>query len=243
MTEDPTKLDSLGWEILKKALNQRLVVTRVRFMPSKANRVWAVETDVRPVIVKKSLTGKCAIEFESLLQARLAGIDVPFPLIMEEEYLIMEYVPGDSCEVLINSFFSAVAADGIGKWLAGYHAVSRDGRSCKIMGDAALSNFLLFDGKVFGVDLEDSRIGDPLDDVGQISARVLGSEPFFTPIKFDLCLRVLRSYERASGTDVVESSRSYISKHLQADARSKPLFRRTFLQAARTIERGWPRLA
>ena len=236
-------MDSLGWEALKKALNQRLVVSRVRFMPSKVNRVWVVETDVRPVIVKRSLSGKCGNEFESLLQARLAGIEVPYPLMKDDEYLVMEYIPGDACDLLINRFFSNAAADGIGKWLARYHVLSRDDKASKIVGDAVLSNFLLHDGRVYGVDLEDSRIGNPLDDLGQMAASVLGSEPFFTPIKFDLCMRLLKSYGKASGNDVVESSRLFISKHLQIDAKSRPLFRRVFVRVAKTLEAGWPRLA
>jgi len=110
------------------------------------------------------------------------------------------------------------------------------------MKDAVLSNFILSDDKIFGVDLEDAGPGDPLDDVGQLCASILGSEPFFTPVKFDLCLRMLRSYERTASLDVIDRVRPYVSKHLRLDSKNKPLFRRIFVSAARSIEKGWPAL-
>jgi tRNA A-37 threonylcarbamoyl transferase component Bud32 len=166
MLEDLTELDALGWEALKRTLNQRVVATTVRFVPGKANRIWVVETDVRPVVVKRFLTGKCGNEFESLVQAKQAGLCVPMPLSASGDYLVLEYLDGENCERLINHMFSMRAADGIGEWLARYHAVMASGGKTKKMGDAVLSNFILVDGVVYAVDLEDSRVGDPFDDVG-----------------------------------------------------------------------------
>ncbi len=242
MSEDGTELDSLGWEALKKALNQRVVASVPKLIPSRVNRVWLVETDVRPVIVKRSLSGRCAVEFETLLQARRAGLDVPYPLAKEGDYLVTEFIPGESCDVLINRMFDYGAAEGIGEWLGLFHRrLALEGRS-RTMVDVVPSNFVMSDGRVFGFDLEDSTYGDPMDDVGRLASSMLGAEPYFTPIKFDLCLRMLRSYGKATGTDVVQSSRPFVSKHLQIDARQKPLFRRTIVKAARAIEKGWPDL-
>jgi tRNA A-37 threonylcarbamoyl transferase component Bud32 len=242
MNEDLTNLDSFGWEALKKALNQRVVLNSIRLMPSKKNRVWVAETDVRPVVVKRFLTGKCGVEFESLLISRENGIPVPFPLWKAEDHIVMEYISGENCESLVNNMFSAYAAQGIGEWLASYHGLG-GGQRPRIMGDAVLSNFIMSDGRVFGVDLEDSVFGDPLDDLGQILASILSSEPFFTPIKFDLCLRLVKGYDRSASTDSRERVRPYVSKYLRSGAKSKPLFRRTFVAAAKSLEKGWPELA
>ena len=243
MLDDPTRLDSLGWEAVKKALNQRVVATKTRFVPSRVNRVWIVETDVHPVIVKRSLSGKCGNEFEVLVQARNAGLNVPYPLAFEGDYLVMEYLPGGGCDVLINRMFSSEAAEGIGKWLALFHNGLSSLHGKRIHGDAVLSNFIMCDGAVYSIDLEDSSVGDPLDDVGQVGASILGNEPFFTPIKFDLCKKMLRAYEQVAHIEVLESSRPYIAKHLELDARQKPLFRRTLVRAARSLEKQWPELA
>jgi len=243
MLDDPTRLDSLGWEAVKKALNQRVVVTNTRFVPSRVNRVWIVETDVHPVIVKRFLSGRCGNEFESLVLARNAGISVPYPLASRGDYLVMEYLPGDNCDVLINRMFSAVAAEGLGAWLASFHRKLSTDFGSRIRGDAVLSNFILTDGVIYGMDLEDSVIGDPMDDVGHVGASILGNEPFFTPIKFDLCTRMLRAYERSAGVGVFEPSRKYIAKHLRLDARQKPLFRRTLMSAAKSLEKRWPDIA
>jgi len=242
MLADLTSLDSLGWEALKGALNQRVVLDHIKFVPSKRNRVWIVETDVRPVVVKMFLSGRCGIEFENLLQAKRAGLEVPLPLAKSGDYLVTEYVPGESCETLINHLFSAKAAEGMGGWLAAFHLKMKIDGSTRIMGDAVPSNFILSNGGVCGVDLEDSVKGEPLEDIGQLASAFLGNEPFFTPIKFDLCFRMISSYEKTTRTDVLDKVRPYVSKHLQLDAKSRPLFRRTLIGAAHSIENHWPKL-
>lgn len=243
MLEDATTLDSFGWEALKKALNQRVVAGRPKFVPSIVNRVWIVETDVRPVVVKRFLSGKCDVEFESLLQARTAGMAVPYPLAKEGEYLVSEFISGESCDVLIHRMFSSPVAEALGRWLAEFHVKMASAGVKRIMHDAVPSNFVMSEGIVFGFDLEDTRPGDPMDDVGKLAAAILGNEPYFTPVKFDICLQMLSSYGSSIGADVMEASRKYVSKHLQLDARRKPLFRRTMVRAARAIEKGWPKLS
>ncbi|MBU0623325.1 MAG: hypothetical protein KJ672_00600 [Candidatus Thermoplasmatota archaeon] len=243
MASDLTALDSYGWEALKKSFNQRLVLNRIRLVPSKRNRVWVAETDVRPVVIKQFLSGRAGNEFEELLVARKVGIDVPYPLFMDGDYLMLEYVQGDTCDTMINHLFSSEVAENIGIWLAGFHEKMPSNGLRRIRGDSVLSNFVFSEGRIFGLDLEDSGPGDPLDDLGQIGASILGSEPFFTPIKFDLCIRLIESYGKEARADVVELARPYVSKHLRLDAKAKPLFRRSFLSAAKSIERGWPDLA
>jgi len=237
---DLTVLDPLAWEAIKSALYQRVVIGSVRFVPSKKNRVWIVETDVRPVVVKRFLTGLCANEFELLLRARSSHVDVPMPLAKSSDYLVNEYIEGETCDVLINQFFSSAASEGIGKWLARFHSRLSDGSRYWIMSDAVPANFIVSGEDIYGLDLEDSVIGDPLDDMGRMVASVLDSDPLFTPIKFDLCRKMIRSYERESGMDVMDAVRPFVSKHLQRDAKNRPLFRRTLMGAAKSLEKGWP---
>jgi hypothetical protein len=243
MIEDATTLDSLGWETVRKALNQRVVASRPRFVPSKVNRVWILETDVRPVVVKRFLSGKCDVEFASLLEARNAGLDVPYPLAKADDYLVTEFIPGESCDVLIHKMFDHRTAEALGCWLALFQKRMSLGDQTRVMNDAVPSNFVFNEGRVFGFDLEDVGVGNPLDDVGMLAASILANEPYFTPIKFDLCMRMLRGYGSVAGLDIVDESRRFVSKHLKLDARRKPLFRRTIVRAARAIEKGWPNLA
>lgn len=243
MANDFTAIDSFGWDALKKALNQRVVVNGYRLIPSRRNRIWVVETDVRPVVVKQFLSGRSGTEFETLLLARQAGIDVPYPLYKEGDFVVMEYIPGETCEVMINHLFNSAAADAAGSWLANFHEQLSFGGAPRIMGDAVLSNFIMSEDRLFGVDLEDCAKGDPMEDLGQLAASMLGSEPFFTPIKFDLCRRMIIRYEETSHGDALEKVRPYVAKHLRNDARRKPLFRRTLLAAAKSLENAWPDLA
>ncbi len=243
MSSDHTSIDSQGIEILKKALNQRVIVTRSRIVPSNRNRVWFVETDVRPVVVKRSFSGRSPVEFETMLLAKKAGVDVPYPLYMDKHYLVTEFVAGESCDLLINHMFSHDAAGGLGRWFASFHERLESFGRPLVMADATLQNFIMQDDRIYGFDLEDASPGEPLDDLGQMAASILGNEPFFTPIKFDLCFTMLEGYEDESGLESLESVRPYVAKHLRNSVRSKPLFRRPFEKVALTLERGWPSLA
>jgi hypothetical protein len=195
------------------------------------------------VVVKRFLSGRGGNEFESLVLARSKGLNVPYPLATHGDYLVMEYLQGDGCDVLVTKMFSTEAAEGMGRWLALFHNRLSTELGQRIRRDSVLSNFIMSDGVVYGLDLEDSGKGDPMDDLGELGASILGNEPFFTPIKFDLCMRMLRAYGQAANVDVYESSRKYIARHLLLDAHMKPLFRRTLVNAARSIERRWPDLA
>jgi hypothetical protein len=75
-----------------------------------------------------------------------------------------------------------------------------------------------------------------------MAASILGNEPFFTPIKFDLCFRMLEAYEDRTGMESVESARPYVSKHLMLAVRSKPLYRRPFAEVANVLSKAWPNL-
>lgn len=242
MDQDLTELDPRAWEAMKRALNQRVVVSKSWLIPSKRNRVWVVETDVRSVVVKRSLSHRASREFEALLRARGKGLDVPLPLYMHDDFVVMEYIPGEPCEHLINLMFSAEVAERLGIWLASFHEAFSEGEQL-VMADTALSNFVLYDGRVFGFDMEDVAPGEPLDDVGMLATSILATEPYFTPIKFDLCRRMLESYEELAGTEVVESVRPYVAKHLRIACHGRPLLRRPFEQAAKGISMSWPRLA
>jgi hypothetical protein len=243
MSSDLTAMDSPGWEILKKALNQRIVVVRSSLVPSYRNRVWLVETDVRPVVVKRSLSGRSAVEFETMLLAKKAGLAVPYPLYMDRDYLVSEYVSGESCDILVNAMFSTPAAEGLGKWLGAFHESMDRLGSPLTMSDAVLDNFIMHEGEVFGVDLEDATPGDPMDDLGQMGASILGNEPFFTPIKFDLCFSMLDAYEERTGMESRVSVRPFVAKHLRLSVRARPLYRRPFEEVARMLDKRWPDLA
>lgn len=244
MPQDLTFLDSCGWEALRRALNQRVVLINETLIPSKRNRVWAIETDVRPVVLKRSLSGRAEDEYGALLSAKEVGLDVPLPMHLAGEHIVMELIPGERCDMLINHLFSIETGELLARWLARFHESMGDGGAPMIMTDAELSNFVVWDDRVYGFDLEDVTEGDPMDDVGAILASILGSEPIFTPVKFDLCMKLLDAYETESGSEARESVRPFVAKHLRVAVTTRPLFRKATLEAARALEDlGWPALA
>ena len=60
--------------------------------------------------------------------------------------------------------------------------------------------FIIFTDRIWGVDLEESRMGSPVEDIGQMCSSILTTDPMFTPEKFNLCKVFIDAYvESAPG--------------------------------------------
>jgi thiamine kinase-like enzyme len=63
-----------------------------------------------------------------------------------------------------------------------------------IRGDSILRNFIVTD-RIWGVDFEESRAGNPTEDIGSICSSILSTDPMFTNEKFLLCKWFIKSYK------------------------------------------------
>jgi aminoglycoside phosphotransferase (APT) family kinase protein len=87
-------------------------------------------------------------------------------------------------------------SSGLSDWLASFH-VSFDNTKCR--GDTILRNFILSDGHIFGLDFEEAHEGDPILDLGELCANILGMRPVFSKLNFEFASMIVSSYWDAIG--------------------------------------------
>ena len=78
-------------------------------------------------------------------------------------------------------------------WFIEFHNFFKKDDQFLIRGDSSLRNFIFTD-RIWGVDFEESRIGNPVEDIGGMCASILTTDPMFTKEKLQLCKKFIDSY-------------------------------------------------
>jgi tRNA A-37 threonylcarbamoyl transferase component Bud32 len=126
------------------------------------------------------------------------------------DYLLLEHVPGITLSHLleeldwdkddeINDFKQCLAS--LGEWMASLHEIKENNGSF-LKGDCNLRNFIWNGKKICGLDFEESTIGDPCQDLGEICFFLLTNSPPLTPLRMEMVDWFLKSYKEFSGTKV-----------------------------------------
>nr|MDO8113929.1 hypothetical protein [Candidatus Sigynarchaeota archaeon] len=159
-------------------------------------------------------------EREVLEAGAKAQLAMPRILICLENFIVMDKIDGvNACDAInssdafpepttqkwlsLNDKMNAI--EGIGTWLARFHASFASHPGIHRHGDAILRNFVIAaDGQVFGVDFEEVSGASREIDLAELMESLLTTEPgLFTQRaeeiewKFDLCVRFLSAYEDA----------------------------------------------
>ncbi len=211
---------------------------------SKKNRVYLVENSNGRFLLKLYRPPhhrRSAAEHGVLQEAYRRGAAVPQPLAFSEERaLLMEYIAGENLCDLLNRRCRPVYADMLAEWFACFHrCFSRPGGTTLLRGDANLRNFVVSRrGALYGIDFEEAAPGRPEQDLGQICASILDTEPMFTPAKAVLCRRLIVRYGQMAGRENPEHSLAGpIAAALRESARRRPQQRRHLLREAGRLER------
>ena len=149
------------------------------------------------------------LEFGILSRCAEEEVPAPHPIALGPGAIIMDYVEAENLSdefdrLLTESQASKgkeihdLVTDGVAAWLAKFH--KRMG-GCTTRGDSVLRNFLISGGTICGLDFEESSARDPLDDVAEVAANMLGMSPAFTPERFALVDVLAERYWHHSGTD------------------------------------------
>lgn len=144
----------------------------------------------------------------------------------------------------------------LAKWFVDFHTATG-----MLRGDSILRNFIMAGaqgcpeepgsarkedrtGKVFGVDFEEARPGDPTIDIGEMVSSLLNTDPMFAPNKISFCEQFVSSYLELSGhADVRQVIRAAVSS-LRTAASRRPRQRGMLLQGAKVLEdEGFRRLS
>ena len=94
-----------------------------------------------------------------------------------------------------------------------------------LVGDMNLGNFVLdvVSGRLCGIDLGDTRIGDPLDDVGEGCMRIVGRRPGFTADRWECAVAFASRYGDLAGS--VEYVLSSVPERASASLRQMAMWR------------------
>jgi len=209
-------------------------VFAIKRFPSKKNRVFHVKTVCGDAVLKLFVTGNASNEFNVLKETYHLRLNVPEPYTLFDNLLFMEYVEGlNMCDVL-NDSLQAVHAVKLAEWFTNFHEVFRKDGVTLVKSDAILKNFLKTERGIIGLDFEFAHLGNPVEDIGEMCAHILDTNPMFTPEKYNLCRVFSETYHKLSSfslSGLVEST----AQALEAAANFRPGQRETLLKKASEI--------
>jgi aminoglycoside phosphotransferase (APT) family kinase protein len=238
-TLEKTLSDLLGRDIKLRDSNLGYEgsVLKISTLPSKKNNVYHLSMEEGDLILKVFQSERVEKEYSILLSCKSAGIYVPRPYLVGSDFILMEFLEGRNLCDLLNETFDISYAEMIADWFVAFHHSFRNGDQTLVKSDSKLQNFLLTSKGLAGLDFELSHEGDPLEDLGEICAHILDTDPMFTSRKFELCEHILRRYSKKT-----QNSLSGITKWvvvaLEEAAGFRPNQREELEYWAEEIDRG-----
>jgi tRNA A-37 threonylcarbamoyl transferase component Bud32 len=112
--------------------------------------------------------------------------------------IIMNYIIGENLSDIINNEDTTYDEKQrlillLSKWFFKYHNHFKSEDKFLIHGDPSLRNFIFTD-RIWGVDFEESRFGQPVEDIAGMCASILTTDPMFNSEKFRLCEKLIANY-------------------------------------------------
>jgi len=210
-----------------------LGISRLR---SRKNSVCIVETDEGRLVLKLFLTGRATKESRVLRRALLRRLRVPKIHAAVGNIILMEFIEGPNVCDLMNDTLEGRYAVELGKWFAQFHLAFKRNGLTLVRSDSILRNFLEASNGTYGVDFEEAHVGDGLEDVGQICASILDTDPVFTPKKYELCRTLITAYQEETDSDLTDVE-LHTANALRLAARFRPSRRRLLTKKASEIKR------
>lgn len=170
--------------------------------PSKRHLVYLIIQNGESRILKWYGAGyaeQMDKEYHVLSEASSA-LEVPKPVYLDRlnYYLIMNHINGKNlCDVVNDEYISLNKKieyiNMLSEWLSKFHMFFRRDDGFLLRGDSNLRNFIVNE-KVYGLDFEEARIGEPVEDVAEVCSSILTTDPMFTDEKFNLSFLFVESY-------------------------------------------------
>ncbi|MFO7677712.1 MAG: hypothetical protein R6V50_04955 [Thermoplasmatota archaeon] len=200
-------------ELIKKSSKYGKLIVQRRFK-SKKNTVCYVLINNKACVIKwyaPAFRKNMEKEFKVLSEGcQHISMPMVFQKDTDNNVLLLNYISGENlCDVLHNeqtrSEDKKQLMTLLAEWYARFHLFFKTEDNYRIHGDSILRNFIVSDC-IWGVDFEESRLGDRKEDIAGIAASLLTTDPMFTKEKFLLCRHYISEYEKAFGTKVHQIS-------------------------------------
>jgi len=203
-------------EVLQNIKQYEAAVVQREFK-SKKHTVGLVTFEEKTYVFKKYFPGYTSNMIQEYTILSAPSTVVTKPRIYKKDdknhLLILNYIPGENlCDLINDSSVSIEEKQRLVKllaqWFATFHRFFKNHQGYIIRGDSILRNFLFTD-KIWGVDFEESRQGKPEEDISQLCASILTTDPIFTNEKFHLSQLFITQYEQDSLRNLKD-----INKHI-----------------------------
>jgi len=169
---------------------------------SKKNTVAYVILKDKPRVLKWFVPGfrqRMKNEY-NVLKKGSSKLNIPLVYELDEKnnVLVMNYIVGENLCDIVNSRDTSFDEKKrlmilLADWFIDFHNFFKTEKAFLIRGDSVLRNFILSD-KIWGVDFEETRPGKPVEDLAEMCASILSTDPMFTSEKFELCKIFIESY-------------------------------------------------
>ncbi|HUV25420.1 MAG TPA: RIO1 family regulatory kinase/ATPase [Methanomassiliicoccales archaeon] len=206
-------------------------------LPSKKNVVYKLSTQNEHLVLKIFQSDLAEKEHSILLSCRSRGIKVPEPYLLGDDFILMEFLDGPNLCDLLNESPDFEYAEMMADWFQAFHHAFRNGKLTMVKSDAKLHNFLLTRKGLAGLDFELAHEGDPLEDIGEMCAHILDTDPMFTHRKFELCEHLLRRYSEKAG-NTLSGITKWVVVALEEAASFRPSQRKELEKWVAGLDRG-----
>jgi len=167
---------------------------------SKRNKVYLVESNLTKLIEKYYENAddfKCELKFYQ--ENQLENVPLLIDFNETKKMIKISFIKGASFADYLVSLenrgefeASVTLMIHLFEWMDRFHYASEKKGVYQVMRDVNLSNFIVSDEIIYGIDFEQICIGNPLSDIAQIIVIYMNNKPENTPFK-------QRVYERLKG--------------------------------------------
>ena len=191
---DPDRITTLE-EILVEQYSPSVSLLSLERLKSRKNIVVHLTLKIKEqstpleTVAKMFVVDKFDIELQILKSSWEKSLAVPEVIDAREGVILMDYITGEPLVDVLNRTFEPSLIDMLAEWYYNYHRAHD-----MIKGDPRLRNFIHNNGRIYGVDYEESRPDSWILDIGGTAASLLDTNPIFDIRKRKMCWALLESY-------------------------------------------------
>ena len=181
-------------EILLDRFGEKTNIESVNRLGSKKNSVYHLkiissQAEKIDVVAKMFIEGNYENELSILSSSYAHKLSVPEIFDAHDDVILMSFIPGEVVVDRINRTFESGLVEKLAKWYYNYHIIHR-----QVKADPRLRNFIYHNGRIYGVDFEESHPGHWMIDIGGVCASLLDTNPIFDKRKRALLWHLLDTY-------------------------------------------------
>ncbi|MDG6218872.1 MAG: phosphotransferase [Candidatus Thermoplasmatota archaeon] len=200
-------------QTLFSTIEQIQTIKVVKTFQSKKHTVSFITINKKPFVLKWYQPGfkkNMLCEYQILSNS---SINFAKPIVFEKnekyQFLLLEYIKGTNLCDILN--MNEIQLDEkihiihlLAHWFAQFHQHFQTEKETLLHGDAHIRNFL-YANKIFGLDFEETHPGLPIEDLADVSASILTTNPQFTKEKKQLQQQFIQYYEHLTNKKIQNS--------------------------------------